>query len=142
MADNTNFKPRRVTDSNDQKDEKSDLCIRRLFVDSQAIAHEIKCHDKSSNIDGYIQLVDNEKRPVGKLVVQAKTYKSKYKGKNKAEIPAYFVAYTMRMRNEVCIFFSVDATDNKIYWKYISDDYIRHFQEEGDNAIHIFKFRK
>jgi len=140
MADNTNFKPRRVTDSNDQKDEKSDLCIRELLVDSQAIAHEIKCHDKSSNIDGYIQLVDYEKRPVGKLVVQAKTYKSKYKGKNKAEIPAYFVAYAMRMRNEVCIFFSVDATDNKIYWKYISDNYIRHFQEEGDNAIHIYEF--
>lgn len=44
MADNTNFKPRRVTDSNDQKDEKSNLCIRGLLVDSQAIAHEIKCH--------------------------------------------------------------------------------------------------
>ena len=142
MADNTNFKPRRVTDSNDQKDEKSDLCIRGLLVDSQAIAHEIKCHDKSSNIDGYIQLVDDEKRPVGKLVVQAKTYKSKYKGENKAEIPAYFVAYAMRMRNEVCIFFSVDANDNKIYWKYISDDYIRSFQKEGDNAIHTYKFCK
>ena len=142
MIDNSNFKPKRVTDSNDQKDEKSDLCIRGLFVDSQAIAHEIKCHDKSSNIDGYIQLVDDEKRPVGKLVVQAKTYKSKYKGKNKAEIPAYFVAYAMRMRNEVCIFFSVDAVENKIYWKYISDDYIRHFQKEGDNAIHTYEFCK
>ena len=140
MTDNTNFKPRRVTDPNDTKDEKSDICIRGLLVDSQAIAHEIKCHDKSSNIDGFIQLVDDEKRPVGKLVVQAKTYKSKYKGKNKAEIPAYFVAYAMRMRNEVCIFFSVDADDNKIYWKYISDDYIRQFQEEGDNAVHIYEF--
>ena len=140
MTDNTNFKPRRVTDPNDTKDEKSNICIRGLLVDSQAIAHEIKCHDKSSNIDGFIQLVDDEKRPVGKLVVQAKTYKSKYKGKNKAEIPAYFVAYAMRMRNEVCIFFSVDADDNKIYWKYISDDYIRQFQEEGDKAVHIYEF--
>ena len=140
MTDNTNFKPRRVTDPNDTKDEKSNICIRGLLVDSQAIAHEIKCHDKSSNIDGFIQLVDDEKRPVGKLVVQAKTYKSKYKGKNKAEIPAYFVAYAMRMRNEVCIFFSVDADDNKIYWKYISDDYIRQFQEEGDNAVHTYEF--
>ena len=142
MTENTNFKPRRVTDSNDTKDEKSDLCIRGLLVDSQAIAHEIKCHDKSSNTDGFIQLVDDEKRPVGKLVVQAKTYKSKYKGKNKAEIPAYFVAYAMRMRNEVCIFFSVDADENKIYWKYISDDYIRQFQKEGDNAIHTYEFCK
>lgn len=140
MTDNTNFKPRRVTDPNDTKDEKSNICIRGLLVDSKAIAHEIKCHDKSSNIDGFIQLVDDEKRPVGKLVVQAKTYKSKYKGKNKAEIPAYFVAYAMRMRNEVCIFFSVDADDNKIYWKYISDDYIRQFQEEGDNAVHTYEF--
>ena len=99
MSSDTNFRPRRVTASNDQKDEKSDLCIRGLFVDSHAIAYDIKCHDKSSNIDGYIHLVDDEKRPVGKLVVQAKTYKTKYKNQDKAEIPAYFVAYAMRMRN-------------------------------------------
>ena len=74
--------------------------------------------------------------------MQAKTYKSKYKGQNKAEIPAYFVAYAMRMRNEVCIFFSVSANENKIYWKYISDDYIRQFQKEGDNAIHTYEFCK
>lgn len=140
MSEDGYFKPKRVTDPNDQKDEKSDLCIRGLFVNTQAIAHEIKCHDKASNIDGYIQLVDDEKRPVGKLVVQAKTYKSKYKGKNKADIPAYFVAYAMRMRNEVCLFFSVNANENKIYWKYISDDYIRQFQKEGDTNCHVYHF--
>lgn len=140
MTDNTNFKPRRVTDPNDTKDEKSYICIRGLLVDSQAIAHEIKCHDKSSNIDGFIQLVDDEKRPVGELTVQAKTYKSKYLGQNKADVPAYFVAYASRMRNKVCVFFSVDANANKIYWKYISDDYIREFQKRGDNAIHGYQF--
>lgn len=140
MSSDTYFRPRRVTASNDQKDEKSYLCIRGLFVDSHAIAYDINCHDKSSNIDGYIQLVDDEKRPVGKLVIQVKTYKTKYKNLDKAEIPAYFVAYAMRMRNEVCVFFSVDADENKIFWKYISDDYIRSFQEEGDNASHIYQF--
>lgn len=46
----------------------------------------------------------------------------------------------MRMRNEVCIFFSVDANENKIYWKYLSDDYIRKFINEGDNGIHTYEF--
>ena len=46
----------------------------------------------------------------------------------------------MRMRNEVCIFFSVDTDENKIYWKYISDDYIRQFQKKGYNAIHTYEF--
>ena len=140
MAEDTYFKPRKVTDPNDRLDEDGNWCIRGLFRHTQAIAHKVECHDKSANTDGYIELVDDEERPVGKLVVQAKTYKLKYEGLNKAEIPAYFVAYAMRMRNEVCIFFSVDADDNKIYWKYISDDYIRQFNNEGDNEIHTYEF--
>ena len=137
MSEDKYFIPRKVTDPNDRLDEDANLCIRGLFKHTQAVAHKVECHDKYPNIDGYIELVDDKECPVGKLVVQAKTYKSKYKGKNKAEIPAYFVAYAMRMRNEVCILFSVDADENKIYWKYISDDYIRLFQKEGDNTIHI-----
>ena len=140
MAEDTYFKPKRVTDPNDRLDEDGNWCIRGLFRHTQAIAHKVECHDKSSNTDGFIELVDDEERPVGKLVVQAKTFKSKYEGQNKAEIPAYFVAYAMRMRNEVCIFFSVDANENKIYWKYISDDYIRQFYNEGDNIIHTYEF--
>ncbi len=140
MSEDTHFNPRKVTDPNDRLDEDGNLCIRGLLKHTQAIAHNVECHDKSANTDGYIELVDDEDRPVGKLVVQAKTYKSKYIGQNKAEIPAYFVAYAQRMRNEVCIFFSVEANENKIYWKYISDDYIREFQTEGDNECHIYHF--
>ena len=140
MAEETNFIPRKVTNPNDFLDRKSYLCICNVFCNSRAITDEIKYHDKTSNIDGFIQLIDESNYPTGNIFIQAKTYKSKYKGKNKAEIPAYFVAYAMRMRNEVCIFFSVDADDNKIYWKYISDDYIRQFNNEGDNIIHTYKF--
>lgn len=140
MSEDTYFNPRKVTDPNDRLDEDANLCIRGLFKHTQVVAHKVECHDKYPNIDGYIELVDDKDYPVGKLIVQAKTYKSKYKGKNKAEIPAYFVAYAMRMRNEICIFFSVDADENKIYWKYISDDYVRLFQKEGDNTIHIYEF--
>ena len=140
MSEDTYFKPRKVTDPNDRLDEDGNLCIRGLFKHTQAIAHKVECHDKSANTDGYIELVDDEERPVGKLIVQAKTYKSNYKGMNKAEMPAYFVAYAMRMRNEVCIFFSVDADENKIYWKYISDDYIREFENKGNNEGHIYQF--
>ena len=140
MAEETNFIPKKVTNPNDFLDRKSYLCISNLFCDSRAITDEIKYHDKTSNIDGFIQLIDESDYPIGNIFIQAKTYKSKYKGQNKAEIPAYYVAYAMRMRNEVCIFFSVDANENKIYWKYISDDYIRRFQKEGDNAIHTYEF--
>ena len=142
MNSDTDFKSKRVTNTNDQKDEKSNLCIRGLLVGSQAIAHEIKCHDKESNTDGYIQLIDDDDRPVGELTIQAKTYKSKYQGQNKADVPAYFVAYASRMRNKICVFFSVDANENKIYWKYISDEYIRDFNKEGDTKSHVYQFTK
>lgn len=139
---NTNFMPRQVTESNDSLDEGSNLFIRTLFLNTQAITYDIKCHDKSSNIDGYIELIDNEKRPVGKLTIQAKTYKSKYRGKKTAEIPSYFVAYAERMINEVCIFLSVDAVDKKIYWKYFTEEFIREFKKKGDCASHNYVFRQ
>lgn len=141
MAEETNFIPRKVTNPNDCLDRSSYLCICNLFCDSRAITDEIKYHDKTSNIDGFIQLIDENDYPIGNILIQAKTYKSRYNGHNKAEIPAYFVSYAMRARNEVCVFFSVDANENKIYWKYISDDYIRSFQEQGDNASHIYQFK-
>lgn len=140
--DETNFKPKRVSNLNDRLDEDGVLCIRGLLKHTQAIAHKVESHDKTPNVDGCIELVDDEDRPVGELTVQAKTYKSKYLGQNKADVPAYFVAYASRMRNKVCVFFSVDANANKIYWKYISDDYIREFQKRGDNAIHGYQFTK
>ena len=140
--DETNFKPKKVTNLNDRLDEDGVLCVRGLLKHTQAIAHKVESHDKTPNIDGSIELIDDEDRPVGELTIQAKTYKSKYQGQNKADVPAYFVAYASRMRNKVCVFFSVDANANKIYWKYISDDYIREFQKRGDNAIHGCQFTK
>lgn len=140
--DQINFKPKKVTNLNDRLDEDGVLCIRGLLKHTQAIAHKVESHDKTPNVDGNIELIDDEDRPVGELTIQAKTYKSKYQGQNKADIPAYFVAYASRMRNKVCVFFSVDANANKIFWKYISDDYIREFQKRGDNAIHGYQFTK
>lgn len=142
MANEINFKPKKVTNLNDRLDEDGVLCVRGLLKHTQAIAHKVESHDKTPNVDGNIELIDDEDRPVGEMTIQAKTYKSKYQGQNKADVPAYFVAYASRMRNKVCVFFSVDANANKIYWKYISDDYIREFQKRGDNAIHGYQFTK
>ena len=142
MNNDTYFKPKKVTNMNDRLDEDGVLCIRGLLKHTQAIAHKVESHDKTPNVDGSIELIDDEDCPVGELTIQAKTYKSKYQEENKADIPAYFVAYASRMRNKVCVFFSVDANANKIYWKYISDDYIREFQKRGDNAIHGCQFTK
>lgn len=136
----THFNPKQITDSNDRLDEDANYCIRGLFRKTRALTHKVECHDKSANIDGYIELVDEKERPIGKITVQAKSYKAENKGLNKAPIPAYFVAYANQMRNEVCVFLSVEADANKIYWKYISDEYIKDFREQGDNASHIYHF--
>lgn len=136
------LKPRKVTNPNDCLDRKSYLCICSLLCDSRAITDEIKYHDKTSNIDGYIQLIDENDLPIGNLFIQAKTYKSKYIGLNKAEIPAYFIGYASWLHNEICIFLSVDADANKMYWKYISDDYINEYIQSGARVSHIYNFRE
>ena len=136
------LKPKKVTSPNDYLDRKSYLCICGLFCDSRAITDEIKYHDKTSNIDGYIQLIDENDFPVGNIFIQAKTYKIRYKGQNKAEIPAYFIGYASWLHNEICIFLSVDADANRIYWKYISDDYINEYIKHGVKNSHIYYFRE
>lgn len=140
MSNDSYFKPRKVTDPNDRRDEDSNLCIRNLLNKTRAIAHNVKCHDKEANTDGVIILVDKEDYPVGELIIQAKSYKTVYKGQSKAPIPAYFVSYANTFRNKVCLFFSVEPETKTIYWKYISDDYIRDFQKEGDTECHVYHF--
>lgn len=140
MSNDSYFKPRKVTGPNDRRDEDSNLCIRNLLNKTRAIAHNVKCHDKEANIDGLITLVDEEDYPVGELTIQAKSYKTVYKGQSKAPIPAYFVSYANTFRNKVCLFFSVEPETKSIYWKYISDDYIRDFQKEGDTECHVYHF--
>lgn len=142
MIDDSYLKPRKVTNLNDCLDRKSYLCICNLLCDSRAITDEIKYHDKTSNIDGYIQLIDENDLPIGNLFIQAKTYKSKYIGLNKAEIPAYFIGYASWLHNEICIFLSVDADANKMYWKYISDDYINEYIQSRARVSHIYNFRE
>ena len=61
------LKPKKVTNPNDCLDRKSYLCICSLFCDSRAITDEIKYHDKTSNIDGFIQLIDENDFPVGNI---------------------------------------------------------------------------
>ena len=47
MTEETNFKPKRVTDPNDRLDEDGNWCIRGLFRHTQAIAHKVECHTTS-----------------------------------------------------------------------------------------------
>ena len=70
MISDTYLKPKKVTNPNDRLDEDGILCVRGVLRHTQAIAHRVESHDKTPNIDGYIELVDDEERPVGKLVVQ------------------------------------------------------------------------
>ena len=67
MIDDSYLKPRKVTNLNDCLDRKSYLCIYNLFCDSRAITDEIKYHDKTSNIDGFIQLIDENDLPIGNI---------------------------------------------------------------------------
>lgn len=92
--DEINFKPKKVTNLNDRLDEDGVLCIRGLLKHTQAIAHKVESHDKTPNVDGNIELIDDEDRPVGELTIQAKTYKSKYQGR----IKLIFLPISLHMR--------------------------------------------
>ena len=102
-------------------------------------------NDKTPNIDGFFEIINQEKLPVKQFVVQIKTVKSlekKAEGRNKDKytysMDAKFLHY---IKANVCgspgIVFVVDTLHKNVFWKYISAQYLSdlHLQDEKKKTV-------
>lgn len=116
------FKPNCSTSPNDRADEESVLSLRILLKGSAT-----KCYisegDKTANIDGHIELLQDD-RPCGDITIQVKTYPRKYQDEGKYDIPTSLLGYAQNNPLEVVILLVVDNQNRKVYWKYISPEFI------------------
>jgi hypothetical protein len=134
-----NFIPKISQTKNDFSEEQSVLCIKRILSGHNVVTN-ISERDKTPNIDGYIDLLDEYKRILGKITVQVKTYPVSDKGKAKYKIPASLLGYARRIKGEVVLLLVADCEVNRIYWKYIESAYINECLNKGIQDSYTYYF--
>ena len=90
-----------------EKDREATICIEKLFIRQKAKPY-IKSDDKRPNIDGTINILDNNGEEIANVKVQLKSYPQNNRGLNKYSIPSYILGYAERMRGEIVIFIAAD----------------------------------
>ena len=122
------------TDASEQKSVTTFL----NHIDNEVVKADIKTRDKFPNIDGVVELVDNNQVPIGKLEVQIKTIS---KGENKYSCPTSLVAYS-EVTTLPILLICVDIYNEVIFWRHITltmpefkedqDSFTIHFSKEND----------
>ena len=116
------FKLQLSQTDNDVSEEKSVLFVKNLLIGNGA-AVRIGTNEKTPNIDGYIEVLDNRKEMKGRITVQVKTVDREDEGKYKYPCPTSLFAYA-DITSEVVVLLAVDHSNNTVLWKHISRELI------------------
>jgi hypothetical protein len=111
------FKPKKTYSDKDAREQQSIDFINGLLKGTSAYP-ELKYGEKGANIDGYIQLLDEEKCIDGKLTAQVKTVFPCDEGKYVYDCPTSLFAYAERTL-DVVFLMAVDHSLGVVLWKYI-----------------------
>ncbi|MDH6312663.1 hypothetical protein M2137_001438 [Parabacteroides sp. PFB2-10] len=104
--------------ANGVKEKKSVLFIEYLLVDAPAKT-KIETEDTNANIDGYIELLDEDGYPKGKVTIQVKTVNKVDENKNRFPCPTSLFAHA-EVTTDIVLLIAVDHSQNVALWKYIS----------------------
>lgn len=118
---------------NSIKETRSVLFIENLLVGRAKT--DIEREDKKANIDGFIELINDERRIIGKITVQVKTVRPCDEGKNKFPCPTSLFAYAENT-TDVVYLLAVDHSTNTILFKHISKSLLsKHRDKEKQETI-------
>lgn len=86
------------------------------LLDLEKVKPDAKFLDKVPNLDGSVELVDDDQRPVGELKIQIKKIPD---GTRKFDCPVELVAYSHFVSSPFLLV-CVDVGNRKAYWRHIS----------------------
>lgn len=112
--------------------------IEALLLNTDANPY-LSENDKTPNYDGYIELLDGE-FICGKITVQVKTYPDKYKGAGKFDIPTSLLGYSLSVPTEIVLLLVVDSSQEIIYWKHISNEFIYENRSKASQKTITYNF--
>jgi uncharacterized protein DUF4365 len=103
----------------------------RMALDPSRVKADLKERDKYPNIDGYLELVDEDAKPVGKLEVQVRKIPD---GATRYQCRTSLFAYTTSTALPLLLI-CVDTTNKVVYWKHLKYDDI--LGKESQRSISI-----
>ena len=124
------FKPNISLTDKDIREEDSVDFIRDLLK-GYGVNPALKKGDKEANIDGYIELLDDENRLNGKITAQVKTVPPCLEGQCLFDCPTSLFGYA-EQTTEVVLLMAVDHKNKTVLWKYISRRLIEENVDKDD----------
>lgn len=90
----------------------------------------LSSNDKTPNIDGYIELLDDAKRTCGKIAVQVKTINVRDQGKKSFPCPTSLFGYAYNT-TDIVFLFAVDLVNKWVLCKHISSELIKQYASKA-----------
>jgi len=94
----------------------------RSLIDHDHVILDIRQLDKVPNIDGDVDIIDTERRPIGKLEVQVKKLPDDCGSDPKLQIPFSLFGYAATATNNPVLLVGVDIDQEKAYWFHVPTD--------------------
>jgi hypothetical protein len=114
--------------------------ILNYILDSNRIKSEVETRDKVPNHDGLIELVNDDREPIGRLTVQVKKLPEKNQDNPKKQVPVDTLWYS-RCISEPFLLIVVDINNERAYWKHISSSWLDEadIENQDTKTVHFSK---
>lgn len=107
--------------------------VFRSLIDKRFVKEDIRSRDKIPNSDGWIELVDGEQHPIGKLEVQIRKIKA---GAKKYSCSGELVGYSSVITLPFLLI-CVDTKSKKAYWKHITPSMPEYKNEQKSFTVYF-----
>lgn len=126
---------------NNFRDEKAISCVSYIISKNcnNSVITKLDSIDKWPNIDGYIELQENNIL-VGKVEVQVKTLPKE--NDYKFPCPVSFLAYIEKVSVNPVILLLVDTNEDYVYWCHLSDEYVRSLDYKNNKKSYTIPLDK
>jgi hypothetical protein len=105
----------------------------RSLLDSKRVRHDFRERDKYPNTDGYIEIVDEQSRPRGKVEVQIRSLKS---GSTSCRCESSLVAYS-KVTTLPVVLIGVDRSSGCAYWTHVSELTLGYEASQASFTVHF-----
>lgn len=102
------------------KSEAKSITILDFLLNEEKVISYLSKNDKTPNYDGYLESIDLNGYPIGKLEVQVKTLQKSNYDSPKYPIKSELLWYIKNVSDLPFLFIVVNQLDKKAFWKYIS----------------------
>ncbi len=117
------------------------VVIFESLIDHEIVKADIKKRDKFPNIDGYLELLDEKRIPIGKTETQVKRLSKANIDPPKIRCETSFLSYCEESILPV-ILIGVDAINRRSYWLHIDENFTAQLRTRAGQKSKTVHFPK